>query len=91
MKRNTSQVLTTEDGRGSLQRDPTPPSSFSPYKGNIGPSEHLQFYMPSVTESCCCCCSVPKLCLILCNHVDCRTLGFPVLQHLPEFSQIHVH
>ena len=38
---------------------------------------------------CCCCCSVAKLCLTLCNSIDCSTLGFPVL--LLEFAQTHVH
>ena len=32
-----------------------------------------------------CCCSVTKLCLILCNPMDCSTPGFPVLHYLPEF------
>ena len=27
----------------------------------------------------------------LCNPVDYRTLGFPVLYYLPESAQIHVH
>ena len=30
----------------------------------------------------CCCCSVTKLCLILCDPVDCSTPGFPILHHL---------
>ena len=37
-----------------------------------------------------CCCSVAKSCLTLCDPMDCSTPGFPVLQYLPEFSQIHV-
>ena len=37
------------------------------------------------------CCSVAKLCLILCNPMNCRTPGFPVLPYLPEFAQTHVH
>ena len=37
------------------------------------------------------CCSVIKLCLILCNPMDCSTSGFPVLHYLPEFAQNHVH
>ena len=32
-----------------------------------------------------CCCSVTKLCLTLCNPMDCSTPGFPVPHHLPEF------
>ena len=37
------------------------------------------------------CCSVPQLCPTLCNPMDCSTLGFPVLCHLPELAQTHVH
>ena len=37
------------------------------------------------------CCSVAKSCLTLCNPMDCRMPGFPVLHYLPEFAQIHVH
>ena len=37
------------------------------------------------------CCSVIKSYLTLCNLMDCSTPGFPVLHHLPEFAQIHVH
>ena len=35
--------------------------------------------------------SVAQSCPTLCNPMDCSTLGFPVLHHLPEFTQIHVH
>ena len=38
-----------------------------------------------------CCCSVTKSCRTLCDPVDCNTLGFPVLHHLLEFAQTHVH
>ena len=38
-----------------------------------------------------CCCSVTQSCLTLCDPMDCGTPGFPVLQHLPEFTQPHVH
>ena len=37
------------------------------------------------------CCSVAQSCLILWNSMDCSTLGFHVLRHLPEFAQTHVH
>ena len=30
-------------------------------------------------------------CLTLCQHRDCHTPGFPVLHHLPEFAQTHIH
>ena len=35
--------------------------------------------------------SVAPSCLILCDHMDCSTPGFPVLHHLPELAQTHVH
>ena len=38
-----------------------------------------------------CCCSVTQLYPTLCNPMDCSMPGSPVLQHLPEFAQIHVH
>ena len=37
------------------------------------------------------CCSVAKLCLTLCNPMDCSTPGFPVLHYLLEFTQTRVH
>ena len=38
-----------------------------------------------------CCCSVTQSCLTLCKPMGCSTLGFPVLHHLLEFDQTHVH
>ena len=38
-----------------------------------------------------CGCSVTKLCLTLRNPMNYSTPGFPVLHHLSEFAQIHVH
>ena len=38
-----------------------------------------------------CCCSVAHSCLTLCDPMDCRTLVFPVLHHLLELAQTHVH
>ena len=35
--------------------------------------------------------SVAQSCLTLCNHMDCRTPGFPVLHHHPELAQTHAH
>ena len=37
------------------------------------------------------CCSVAKLFLSLCSLMDCSTPWFPVLHHLPELAQTHVH
>ena len=42
-------------------------------------------------QSFCYCCSVAKLCPTPCNSMDCSTSGFPVLHHLMEFAQTHVH
>ena len=48
-------------------------------------------YVPSNTLICgCCCCSVTKLCLTICNSIDCSILDCSVLHHLQEFAQIHV-
>ena len=38
-----------------------------------------------------CSCSVAKLCLTLCNPMDCNMPGFPVLHYFLELAQIHVH
>ena len=38
-----------------------------------------------------CCCSVTWSHPILCNPMDNSMLCFPVLHHLPEFAQTHVH
>ena len=38
-----------------------------------------------------CCCSVAQSYPTLCDPMDCSTLGFPVLHHLPELAQTHVH
>ena len=35
--------------------------------------------------------SVAKLCLTPCGPMNCSTPSFPVLHHLPEFAQIHLH
>ena len=37
------------------------------------------------------CCPVTKTCPTLCDPMDCSAPGFPVLHHLPEFAQTHVH
>ena len=38
-----------------------------------------------------CCCSVAQSCLTLCDPLDCSMPGLPVLHHLPELAQTHVH
>ena len=37
------------------------------------------------------CCSVIQSCLTFCDPLDCSTPGFPVLHHILEFVQTHVH
>ena len=39
----------------------------------------------------CCCCSVVQSCPTLCCPMDCSKPGFPVLYHLLELAQSHVH
>ena len=39
----------------------------------------------------CCHCSVTQSSPTLCNPMDCSMPGFPVLHHLLEFAQTHVH
>ena len=44
-----------------------------------------------VKKEFCCCCSVTKSCPTLCDPMDCSMPAFPVLHHLPELAQTHVH
>ena len=39
----------------------------------------------------CCCCSVTRLCLTLCDPMNCSMSGFHVFHYLSEFAQTHVH
>ena len=61
------------------------PSSYTFIKS---PLFHIKF---DAIKYCCCCCSITKLCLTLCDCMNCNTPGFPVLHYLPEFAQTHVH
>ena len=36
-------------------------------------------------------CSVAQSCMTLCNPIDCGIPGFPVLHHLLELAQTHIH
>ena len=38
-----------------------------------------------------CCCSIAQLGPTLCDAMNCSIPGFPILHHLPEFAQTHVH
>ena len=51
---------------------------------------------PAWVSKCLCedrfyCCSAVQLYLTLCDSMDSRTPGFPILHHLLEFAQTHVH
>ena len=48
-------------------------------------------FVPLYCLSSCCFVVHSLLCPTLCNPMDCSTPGFPVLHHLPEFAQVHVH
>ena len=51
-----------------------------------------QLYCRSSTScGCCCCFPVTWSCLTFCVSMVCSTPGFPVLHHLPELIQTHVH
>ena len=38
-----------------------------------------------------CCSSFAQSCPTLCDPMDCRMPGFPILHYLPGFAQTHVH
>ena len=50
----------------------------------------ILFFSPRIIMASCCC-SVAQSCPTLCDPMDCSTPGFPVLHHLPELAQTHVH
>ena len=52
-------------------------------KGLVVPSGHDYLVLVVVVQS--------LSCVWLCDPMDCNTPGFPVLHHLPEFAQTHVH
>ena len=61
------------------------------------PSVLLQLEFPSllwlsdIPLYICCWYFITKLCLTLCDPMNCSMPGFPVLHYLLEFAQIHVH
>ena len=58
----------------------------------VGRTLWRHFQRKRAAESCPIrCYSVAQLCPTLCDLMDCNTPGFPVLHHLPEFTQTHVH
>ena len=50
-----------------------------------------KYFAPGDIERPPCFCSVAQLCLSLCDPMDCSMPGFPVLHHLLEAAQTHVH
>ena len=56
------------------------------------PPAFLKFSVGNYPSShCCCCCSITKLCLALCDPMDCSTPGYPVHHQLLELTQTDVH
>ena len=52
---------------------------------------HLKI-IPSINHKACCWYySAAQSCPAICDPMDCSTPGFPVLHHLPEPAQTHVH
>ena len=45
----------------------------------------------SVLSMNCCSCSVAQSCLTICDPMDCSMPGFPILHHLLELAQTHIH
>ena len=52
---------------------------------------HLTLWMLTIHHTPCFCWLVAKLCLILCNPMDCSMPGIPVLHYILEFAQTHIH
>ena len=82
------------------KRQPTPVFLFGKFQGqrmlvSYSPWGPKTIGQDLVTQwhqwTSCCCCSVIKLCPTLSNPMDCSTPGFPVLHHLHQFAQTHVH
>ena len=77
------------------------PSIHTPFHASIYISLHLLFTHSSTKPSVYpytqtpffgyCCCSVTKLCLTLCDPVNCCMPDFRALHCLPEFAQTHIH
>ena len=61
-------------------------SDWLDFQKGLNQSTWVQFSSKFLT---CCCCSGAKLCLALCDPIDCSMPDFPVLHYLPEFAQIH--
>ena len=92
-----------EQRRGLARRQPT--TCYYSLKGNVPcttffpiGAKVLMIYLisnngvlPFTLHYMCCCFSVAQSCLILWDPRDYSTPGLPVLHHLPELAQTHVH
>ena len=61
------------------------------YRGFINNFQNLEETKMSFDRGVCDCCSVAQECPTLCGPMDCSEPGFPVLHHLQELTQTHVH
>ena len=59
-------------------------------EGNLTRAHTVRFQCYDKPEKASCC-PVGQSCLTVCDPMDCSTPGFPVLHHLLEFTQTHVH
>ena len=57
----------------------------------INPLPFLFQFAVFISGCCYCCCSVAQSCPTLCDPTDCSAPDFPVLHHLPELAQTHIH
>ena len=61
------------------------------YRSFINNFQTLEETKMSFDRGVCDCCSVAQACPTLCGPMDCSEPGFPVLHHLQELTQTHVH
>ena len=72
-----------------LERSPPPAAAReSPHSNK---DRRSQKWINTILKIMCCFCSVAQSFLTVCDPMNCSTLGFPVLHHLPGLAQTHVH
>ena len=76
-----------------LVREGVRPEQLNPLGGRGRPSHSFDgpLWVPQAMVLGWCCCSVTQLCLALRDPVNCSMPDFPVLYHLLQFAQTHVH
>ena len=57
----------------------------------VNENTKLKWFILTAVQSVVLLCSVARLCLTVCDPMDCRTPGFSIPHHLLEFAQVHVH